>query len=251
LHSKLFGGISYSNATDQYYLTDIFNKADEPEETTFNAFATQIGAENNSLNYKQYATEGSFRYITLKYITGKETHFPGSQATYSWKTNTNHHYFLLEAHTSKYFKLYKKFTLGAHAEAVFSNKKYFQNYRATLLSAPGFYPTPHSKSLFIDKFHSSNYLAGGLNAIFLINPALNLRIEGYGFVPINELQTDQKVYTNTDKHFENYYLQGAAALVYQTGAGPLSLSVNYYEKENTKFYFSLNFGYVLFNRRGF
>jgi NTE family protein len=42
-----------------------------------------------------------------------------------------------------------------------------------------------------------------------------------------------------------------AALVYQTGAGPLSLSFNYYEKENTQTYFLLSFGYIIFNKRGF
>jgi NTE family protein len=42
-----------------------------------------------------------------------------------------------------------------------------------------------------------------------------------------------------------------AALVYQTGVGPLSLSLNYYEKEDTKLYFLLSFGYVIFNKRGF
>ena len=47
-----------------------------------------------------------------------------------------------------------------------------------------------------------------------------------------------------------YYLQGMAAMVYHTGLGPISLSFNYYEKPNTKFYLSLNFGYTIFNKRG-
>lgn len=251
LHSKLYGGFSFSNSEDQYYLTDIFNKEDKPEETDFSAIATQIGVENNSLNYKQYATEGAFRYLTLKYITGNEKHTPGSNSELNTVSSQNHNYFLIEAHTTKYFNITKNFTLGGQLEAVFSNKGHFQNYRSTLLSAPGFYPTPHSKSLFIENFHANNYLAGGLNAIFLINPTLNIRIEGYGFVPVNEIKTDFQNISGPKKYFENYYLQGAASLIYQTGVGPVSFSLNYYEKENTKFYFSFNFGYILFNKRGF
>jgi len=127
-----------------------------------------------------------------------------------------------------------------------------KNYMSTILSAPGYYPTPHSKSLFIGNFHSNNYLSGGLSAIINFNPSFHLRVEGYGFVPVKEeLQnTDFSVY-QAEKVFDNYYLQGMAALVYQTGIGPVSVALNYYEKENTRFYFTLNFGYILFNKRGF
>ncbi len=251
LHGKLYGGLAYSSSKDEYYLTDVFNKADQPDETTFKAFVSQLGLEYNSLNYKEYATEGAYRCLTGKYITGREINVPGSTSKEIQKTKTNHDYFLVKAHTTRYFKLARVFTLGTQAEAVFSNKGLFKNYRSTLLAAPGFYPTPHSKSLFLEKYHANNYLAGGLSAIILFNPSLNLRLEGFGFVPIKEVQSiDNKAVVSTE-YFKNYYLQGAAALVYQTGVGPISLSVNYYEKDNTQLYFSLNFGYILFNKRGF
>ena len=132
------------------------------------------------------------------------------------------------------------------------NEELFQNYRSTKLSAPAFTPTPHSKSLFLENFRSNNYLAGGLKTLIHFNPTWHLRLEGYGFVPIKEEleNLNSSVITN-DKPFENYYLQGMAAMVYQTGVGPVSISFNYYEKEDTKFYFLLNFGYILFNKRGF
>ena len=106
--------------------------------------------------------------------------------------------------------------------------------------------------MFIENFHSNNYLAGGLKAVFNINPSLHFRVEGYTFLPMNEelRNPDFTVYRSSSL-FNNYYLQGMAALVYHTGVGPLSLSLDYYEKENTNFYLSLNFGYILFNRRGF
>lgn len=252
VHSKFYSGIAYANSTDEYYQTNIFKKEDEPDQTTFNAFVTQAGIESKSLNYKQYPTEGEFGYLSAKYITGRETNNPGTTSTTSIKSKQNHNYYLLEAHSTKYFKFGKAFSLGTHAEAVLSNKSLLQNYRSTLLSAPGFYPTPHSKSLFIENFHSNNYLAGGLSAIINFNPSLHLRLEGYGFVPIREELRNQDLtaYSNPNE-FENYYLQGMGALVYQTGIGPISLAINYYEKENTDLYLTLNFGYILFNKRGF
>ena len=252
VHSKFYTGMAYSNSTDEYYQTDIFKKEDEPDQTAFNAFATQIGIESNSLNYKQFATEGEFRCLSAKYITGKETNTPGSTSTSTTKTSANHSYYLLKAHAAKYIGIGRKFTLGTEVEAVFSSKSFFNNYKSTLLAAPGYSPTPHGKSLFIEHFHSNNYLAGGLKAIVKFSPSMHLRFEGYGFVPVKEeLQnTDLTTYRNSNT-FENYYLQGMAALVYQTGVGPVSFMLNYYDKENTQYYFTLNFGYILFNKRGF
>lgn len=252
VHSKFYTGLAFSNSTDEYYQTEIFKKEDKPDETTFNAFVSQIGIESNSLNYKQFATEGIFNSLSFKHIAGKEINMPGTTSTTRVRNEKNHNYFILSANTLKYFKFGKAFALGTEIEAVYSNKSLFQNYRSTLLAAPGFYPTPHSKSLFIENFHASKYLAGGLKTIFNISPALHFRLEGYAFLPIDEeLQNEDLTAYRNSKTIENYYFQGLAALVYHTGIGPVSLSLNYYEKENTELYLTLNFGYILFNRRGF
>ncbi len=252
VHSKFYSGVSFSNAIDEYYQTKIFKKEDEPDQTTFNSFAVQAGLESNSLNYRQYPTEGEFCYLSAKYITGKENNTPGTTSNNSMETSKHHDFYLLKAHMTKYFKFGKAFSLGLHAESVFSNKSLMQNYTSTVLAAPGFYPSPHSKSLFIEKFHSNNYLAGGLSSIININTSLHLRLGAYGFAPIREeLCNDDLTAYQDENTFENYYLQGMAALVYQTGIGPLSLALNYYDKENTNLYLTLNFGYILFNKKGY
>lgn len=252
VRSKFYTGIAFANSSDEYYQSEIFKKEDDPDRTRFNAFASQIGVESNSLNYKQFATEGVFNCLSIKYIVAKETLMPGSTSSSSGKIRQNHSYFTASASTQKYFNINKTFTLGAELEAVFSNKNLFHNYRSTLLAAPGFYPTPHSKSLYLENFHSNNFLAGGLKAIFNFNPTLHFRLEGNTFVPVwEELRSPDLTAFRNKKAFENYYLQGIAALVYHTGIGPLSLSLNYYEKENTELYLTLNFGYILFNKRGF
>jgi NTE family protein len=252
LHSKLYAGAAYVNSADEYYQTERFKKEDEPDKTKFNAFASQLGIENNSLNYKQFATEGVFNCLSVKYITGKETNEPGTTSNTSVKSSKNHQYFLAEASSLKYWNFGSRFTLGTQVEAVFSNKEMFQNYRSTLLTAPGYYPTPHSKTLFLENFHSNNYLAGGLKFLIHFSPSMHLRLEGHGFVPLKEEMKSEEllVYRNPDI-FSNYYLQGMAAMVYHTGLGPISLSVNYYEKTNTNLFLNLSFGYTIFNNRGF
>ncbi len=251
LHSKFYSGVAYSGATDEYYRNSLIEEADSPDETSFNAFVFQIGIENNSLNYKQYATEGALRSINGKYIAGTENYSPGTTSSSYLESENSHAYYQIKADVLRYFTLNKNITLGTHLESVISNKDLFLNYTANMLSAPGFTPTPHSKSLFIENFHSNNYMAGGLKAIYNFNPAMHLRVEGYGFVPIYEtIQNTDYTASKSDNFINNYYLQGMASLVYQTGIGPISLSLNYYEKESTNWYVTLNFGYILFNKRG-
>ena len=252
LHSKLFSGVAFVNSTDEYYQTDIFKKQDTPDETAFNAFISQTGIENNSLNFKQFATEGEYNALTLKYIAGRETNKPGTTSTATVRSNRHHDYFILQAQSTRYYNLLKNFTLGTQLEAVYSNKKLFNNFRSTMLTAHGYYPTPHSRSLFIENFHSNNYLAGGVKLLYHFNPSLHLRLEGHGFVPVKEElpNEDLTAYRNA-QYFSNFYLQGMAAMVYHTAVGPVSLSLSYYDKPNTNLYMTLNFGYILFNKRGY
>ena len=252
LHSKLCAEASFANSTDEYYQTDVFKKEDIPDETTFNAFVSQVYIENNSLNFKQFATEGEYNAFTFKYIAGRETNKPGTTSTATAKTNRHHDYFMLQAQSTNYYNIFRNFTLGTQFEGVYSNKKLFKNYRSTKLTSPGYFPTPHSRSLFIENFHSNNYLAGGVKLLYHFNPSLHLRLEGHSFVPVKEeLPNEDLTAFQNDKYFSNYYLQGMAALVYHTGVGPLSLSLSYYEKPNTDLYLTLNFGYILFNKRGY
>lgn len=252
LHTKLYGGLAYSSADDEFYRAEDFSELDKPDNSYFKSFVARVGLENNSLNFKQYATEGSWKSIEFKGISGNETFSSGTLGKNISANKERHNYVLINSKLVNYFKISNFFTLGTHIEGSLSNKDLFKTYRSTKLSAPGFRPTPHSKSLFIEKFHSNNFVAGGLKTIFKFSPDMHLRLETFAFLPLKEelINTEDLTAYKSDKIFDNYYLQGAAALVYQTGVGPVSLSANYYEKENTQLYVTLNFGYILFNKRG-
>jgi len=251
VHNKITGGVAWSWSRDEYYQIERFNKEDTPDKTNFNAIASHVGFESNSQNQPQYATEGIFNSLTAWHIVGKERNFPGSTSESLSRRTQSHSYLMIKGVYDRYYPLNRKVTLGSRFEAVFSNKKNFSNYTSTVLSAPGFYPTPHSKAVFAENFHANNYLATGLKGITHLNSQLHFRLEGYAFVPVHEVQKTPELLPKKDKHvFDNYYLQGMAAMVYSTGVGPLSVALNYYDKTNNKWFITLNFGYILFNKRG-
>ena len=252
VHNKLSIGTSYSNSRDEYYQTKVFNKNDIPDYTDFNAYASHLSFESNSLNNKQFSTEGFYKYISFYYINGKENNRPGTTSSLEYESSEKHHYYILKGAIDKYFSLARHFTLGTTIEGVYSNKNTFSNYTSTVLTAPAFTPTPHSSAMFIENFRANKYLAGGLKGIFHLNDQLQLRLEGYYFAPVKSIEQDEDhlAYYNHD-FFTDFKFQGLGALVYQAGSFPLSFMVNYYDKPDTKIYVTLNVGYILFNKRGF
>ena len=249
---KLMLGASYSMATDEYYLSDQIESTDHTDQTKFDAFAASISFEENSLNFRQYPTEGIASHLGITLIDGKENFLPGSTSLGLGESNHNHQYLKFKGYFDKYFKINKYFTLGIMGEGVYSNNKTFSNYRSTLLNSPVFTPTPYSQTIFKDNFRASKYVASGIKTIIPINEQLHFRAEAYGFLPVRTImQGENYSALYNEKRYSHMQFMGLSGLVYHTGMGPVSLTLNYFENSKTKFYAVFSFGYILFNKRGY
>jgi len=249
---KLTFGASYSNSNDKYYLTESIKVTDTSDRTSFDAFAATTSLQANSLNDKQYPTEGILSNLSLNYISGSEKNWPGTTSNNPSKRQFPHDFYLIKGSYDRYFRISKLFTFGLMGEGVVSNKKPFSNYVSTVLSAPSFNPLPHSKTIYLNRFHANKYIASGVKAICTISDHIHFRAEAYGFVPVREiLEANNYIAVYDENKFSSAHFMGSAGIVLQSALGPISLSVNYYEKSQTKFFAMFNIGYVLFNRKGY
>jgi NTE family protein len=246
-----FGG-SYSIARDAYYLTESIKLSDTPDHTTFDAFCAGTSILSNTFNDKQYPTEGASSCLSLNYISGMEKNKPGTTSANSSNNQFDHDFFLLKGHYDRYFKINRRFTVGLMTEGVYSNKKIFSNYVSTILSAPSFNPLPHSKTIYLNNFHANKYLASGLKGIINLSDSWHIRAEVYGFAPYREIiETPNHLAVYNDEKFPTVKIMGSGSLVYQSALGPVSFSLNYYDRSQDRFFAMLNFGYILFNRKGY
>jgi len=251
-HGKITLGTSFSSAMDSYYFNESIKRDDNAEETRFDAFSSKISIERNSQNFKQYATEGVSSELSFIYTYGDEKHQPGSNSPLNRPFSGSHEFFTLKGKYDNHFPITRHSTLGLTLEGVYSNKKLLNNYTATLLRANTFAPTPFSQTMFLENYRANKYLASGLKSIVELSDQFHLRMEGYAFVPVTSItRGDNYQAVNHPDNYSDLKLMGLGGLVYHTGLGPLSFTVNYFEKENTKFYVVLSFGYVLFNKRGY
>jgi NTE family protein len=248
---KLTFGGSYSKARDGYYLTEAIKASDIPDHTTFNAFAATTSIQTNSFNDKQYPTEGLSSCLSLNYISGNEKNVPGTTSNFSSIQQFKHNFYLLKGSYDRYFKINKLFSIGLLVEGVYSNKKPFSNYISTIISAPSFNPNPYSKTLFLNNFRANKYIASGIKGIINLSGQLHFRAEVYGFAPVNDIVESNNTAVYAKENFQTIRFMGSGALVFQSGLGPISFSVNYFEKSQTKFFAMFSIGYVMFNRRGY
>ncbi|MEJ5963569.1 patatin-like phospholipase family protein [Pedobacter immunditicola] len=254
--AKLTLSNAFINNTDDYSPTNTFTTGDILDKNTFNGFRTNLAFEQYTLNQKQYANQGRNLLISLNYFTGKERYEPGNISRNSPVgvdaidlERKERNWFQFKASDEHYFFRKGKYTLGYQAEAVISNLPFFSNYYATLLAAPAFYPMQDSRSLFLENFRAASYLAGGLKNVYSLRRNLDLRVEGYAFLPYKEFQQIGFQNVEHKKSFESLRYAGTAGLVYHTPLGPISLSYNLYDDPIKRNGVLLHLGYLIYNKR--
>lgn len=248
--SKFTFGGALAELTNIYYQSNFFTDKDTADRTYFDFGSINASFTFNTLNRKQYASEGTFINLRAKYVNGIENLYPGSTSVLKDTVKKAHQWFIFKATVDKYFKLSNKLKIGLLVETAFLTQSFFSNYTSTILSAPAFAPTPESKTLFLENYRAHKYLASGFKSIF--NPIKNLdfRSEFYVFLPVNSIlsnsQTNKAYYS---VEFLYPHFNAMAAIVYHTPVGPLSFSVNYFENGKYSFSYLLHFGYTIFNKK--
>ena len=78
---------------------------------------------------------------------------------------------------------------------------------------------------------------------------IDFRLEGYIFLAYQALLKgpDSKAFYGGE--FDTKHYIATAAAVYHSPLGPVSFSVNYYDKSKESFSFLFHFGYIIFNRK--
>lgn len=255
-NTKITLSNSFINNSDNYSPTNTFNTGDVLDETVFNGFRSTLAFEQNTFNRKQYASRGRNFLFSLNYFTGKENYSPGNISR-NLPVIVNEievirkfrQWVSLKISDENYFFHQGDYTLGYQIEAVISNQPLFSNYYATLLASPAFYPLQDSRSIFLEKFRATSYLAGGLKNIFKLRRNIDFRVEGFLFMPYQEITQIGFQDVKKSPVFNHYHYAGTAGIVYHTPIGPVGLSYNLYDDQIKRNGILLHLGYLIYNKR--
>ncbi len=238
---------AYTN--EKYYQDNIFTRTDTADVTTFKFFSPSVCFDLNSLNRKQFSNAGIRLLVRLSYINGDEEMVPGSTAVNKTFVDTYHDWFKVHLMYENFFESLGPFKFGLYAEGVLSNQPLFSNYTSSLLYASAFQPIPESQAYFLPPFRATNYAAAGLKVVLKVYKKVEYRLEGYLFQPYREILENPEDFTAYfGPKFADRSYMASTAMVYNSPLGPISLSLNYYDKMPDLFTINFNFGYMIFNK---
>jgi NTE family protein len=248
IKGRLITSASYIRIADNYYQTQNFLQKDTADKSVLKGFTGAIAFERSTLNRKQYANQGTFLQLKLRYVNINETTIPGSTSIIRETTKQHRDWYQFKLVYDNYYKRRGKLKLGFYAEASTTTMPFLSNYVSTVLNSPAFEPIQESQTLFLSNFHAHSYAGLGLKNVIMIMPNLDLRVEGFVFMPYKELVQTEDFGTEYGKAFSRRYYLGSLGAVYHSPIGPVSLFLNYYDDRENKFSVLFHVGFFIFNK---
>lgn len=244
-------GVDYRHfeLSDRYYQTEQFTFADTADFTDFYGNTVQFSIEHNSLNRKQFASEGSQFHLRVRYVKGTEHTVSGSTADIPFDEFFDHQWINVQLETRKYFSTIRRYKFGLHGLGAFNSQSLFRNYVATLLTLTEFAPIPDAGTFFLAEYRTPQYVAAGINQIVNLFNRFEFRLDAYAFQPIVVLRRAEDGTFGYSQYQLLPKFMGSASLIFQSPIGPFRTTVNYFPEQTKPFTFLLSYGYVLFNQR--
>jgi NTE family protein len=234
--------------SDRFSNEKKFVSGDTLDQLRTSGIKTGIEVTANNLNRKQYPSAGKSLLLSMYYFNVTENYTPGNTSVNPVPGKKHHQWFRLRGTAEQYVNM-GWFQTGYYADVVFSNQPFFQNYFGTIINAPAFYPLQDSRTLILENFRSFNYLGlGSRNVFSLVKRFLDFRLEGYLFKPIEYIRqgSNQEAYSDTE--LTQVFFAATAQLVYHSPIGPISVSANYYDDQESNFGALFHMGFLLFNK---
>ena len=248
-NSVLKTGLGVGRNREVYYMTRDFSSDDTSEVSMVNLVSLFGAFERNTLNNKQFATEGAFIKFLVRVGYGSESYAPGS--TSDVVLNEKMNYYWLSAHLkgTGYLPMKGDFSLGYHYEMHAAFKPLLSNYFSTVIEAPAFQPNLISRTLFMEEYRANQYIGLGLMPVYSFGSNMHAKLEAYGFFPLQEVlrgENNEAVLGNYFSTMKTIFNVSVNAL---TVVGPIGIHVGYISAQDKPWVVQLSFGYLLYNRK--
>lgn len=224
-------------------LTNVYNAVNSTDQSQIAVHSTFAIIESNTLNDRMYPTEGRMFSSSIQLIDGNErfTSISNPASNFSDKKVA---WFQFRAKWDNYRAFNTLLKLGTYAEIACFSRRSFTDYSTAITQAPGFQPTPFSRTVFNPAFRANQFAAVGVKPILQLTNQLQLREEVYGFIPYQSIlrAADNTAYYS--KPFSSVQFTNELSVVYNFKLASASLFTNY---ATGNWYLGLNIGVLLFN----
>ena len=250
MRGRLEGGIGYGKLMDHYRLNKPVSPSDiRKDENRHNLATAYLRYENYTIDNVSFPISGYLYDFSAQIVGGNQYFTPATPTNNEIKTeNSPETWLQFHATYDKYNIITKRFILGTYGEAVFSTRKFLNNYTATLIQAPAFTPTTHSKTVFNSAFRANQFAAVGIKPIFKLNEQFYWRNELYWFLPLQKIgRTDEGKAMYEPFTLKNSEFLAESSFVFYMQRFSVALFVNRYSHAASTWNIGLNIGFLIFN----
>jgi len=242
-------GISNLNTNFRYYQDNYFSRTDTADISNFYFAVPFLEYEYNAFDTKQFPSSGRYLFAGIGGYFGNEHSIPGSTSQGQVEIKKDRQFYNLTFKYEEYWNWFSSFTIGVSADVGISNRPLTENYLATILISKPYEPLEYMKTRFLENYRAPSYGGVGLAGIVQLTRPLQLRLNGYYYVPYQKILHAEKGFGATfSDPFTYQYLAASAQLVYHPPIGVISVSVNYADQPGNKVGFLVNLGYLIFNK---
>ncbi|MBQ5997746.1 MAG: patatin-like phospholipase family protein [Bacteroidales bacterium] len=271
---ELLGGTGL--LTDDYYQSDLVGAFCDWERSQFQLGVLTLGADRSTLNMHPYATRG-FRFSGyLQYVGGHEKYLPGkvkddyrnmdgeifgSGVSLHAYSRAPRHWYQAAVKYEQFMPAGSRFCLGMLFQGVISTMPLMENYMSTVITAPAFRPTLHSRTVFNEAYSAQRYAAVGAMPLWHLRKNLMLRTDLYAFMPYRRYTKNLSVASadgvglayraGYGKALSTLAYISETSLIFNLEGFQFSLYVNYYSRGYPQWNFGINIGYLLQNHLHF
>lgn len=243
------GGLGIGNNREIYYMSRDFTTEDTSDVSNVSLMSLYVASETNTLNNKQYATEGKKSSISLRAGYGIEAYSPGSTSGRITDERLNYFWFAATVEKTDHLKMSRRFSLGYYYAMQATFKPLQVNYLSSIIEAPVFRPNVITKSMFMKEYRAHQFIAAGIMPLYNISQQIHAKAEAYAFFPLQEILSDENNNAYLGSYFNRMKTIFNASLNIVSPAGPLGFHIGYITEEEKPWVFQLSFGYLLFNKR--
>jgi NTE family protein len=242
-------GVGIGRNREVYYMARDFSSSDTSEISNVNKLSFYLASERNTLNNKQFATEGTHRIHSVRAGYGMESYYPGSTALVDNNAYKKFFWWSFRMENYGYIPFQSPFALGYYIHLHATFRPLLSNYYSTIIEAPAFQPNIVTKGMFMEKYRANQFLAAGLMPAWKFSNRLHAKLEAYTYFPVQEILRD----SNNEAYLGNYFRKMRTMLFgsfsFVSVAGPVSLHLGYIADTDYPWVAQLSFGYLLFNKK--
>ncbi len=240
-------GLGYGSLQDNYRQNlSITNTGLDQSDYHLGSIFTKI--ETNTLNHILYPTTGVNYALGIK-LVGGEASYKSNLDPDEYFTSKKDLWFQFKVVADKYYIFNRRFRMGGFSELVITNRNTLNNYTSTIIQAPAFRPTSHSKVFFNEAFSANKYLALGVKPIYMLNDLVQVRTEAYMFLPYQRFYKNWESKAVLDMPLSSVNFIVESSLIFNFKFASAGVFLNHYSSGVSKWNFGINIGYLLFNSR--